>query len=179
MTKAEKLLAFEYTLSRLHDWYKEAYTESSKNDISILKSLKLLFFISAVDANINSQNTLLDNTFNNFVAMPYGHVESDVYDGIKQGLLKFTKIDTRNSLIDDAQSLLELDYKTRQNIDISLEKLKTINFDLIKMSSFELVELSHLWYSWQKNFQKAKKSHSFSYPISIDEIKGEEKIYQF
>ncbi|MFP7657615.1 hypothetical protein [Chryseobacterium proteolyticum] len=75
-----KKLAFEYFLCELMKWDMEArHLEdfNTNNDLSILKSLKLLFFTVAIDAKNN--NPLL-NIFNNFHAMPLGHVELDVYN---------------------------------------------------------------------------------------------------
>jgi len=69
-----KIDAFEYLVYQLQMWH-EKESESNQNDLSVLKVLKLLFFVSAVDTKQDSENTLLDKVFTNFVAMPYGHVE--------------------------------------------------------------------------------------------------------
>jgi hypothetical protein len=67
------------------------------------------------------------------------------------------------------------DIKTK--IDISIETLKQENSNLIKMSPFELVELSHTWYSWIFYFNKAKKNGSFSELIPTEIIKSEQKFF--
>lgn len=172
-----KRLAFEYVLHKLVEWYKIANASSTEtNDISVLKALKLLFFISAVDTTKDSNETLLDDVFQNFVAMPYGHVESEIYSIIKRRGLQGMDIDNYKTVIKDFNPEI-IDSNLRQRIDDSINKLKSINFNLIKYSSFNLVDLSHTWYSWQYFYNIALQSRSKSYPIDNCYIKSEEKIY--
>jgi uncharacterized phage-associated protein len=177
MDRNGKLRAFEYTLLRLTQWYSEI-SPLGDNDISILKSLKLLFFVSAVDTNVDSTETLLDEIFDNFAALPLGHVESDVYAGIKEGGLLYVTIDNRTSRITNLEEIEKLDIRYKKKIDDSVLKLKKLNDNLVMLSSFELVELSHKWYSWKKNILIAKNRGSSSQPIRVQEIKSEDKIYQ-
>lgn len=175
----KKINSFEYTVYQLHNWYKEAYGSTEQNDLSILKVLKLLFFVSAVGVDKNSHNSLIDEVFDNFCAMPYGHVESDVYSIIKNKQLQNVKLNTSESIILNSNLILSsINEIFAEKINKSIKLLKEVNFDLIKLSSFELVELSHRWYSWQKNFNIAKSKGYFSSPIPKEEIKGEIKIYQ-
>lgn len=177
-TDSSKIKAFEYVLFKLIEWHNENNKTANENDISILKALKLLFFVSSVNTMKDSVDTLLDHPFNNFVAMPYGHVESDIYDAIKQGDIKNVDIDKNKTDIKDIESILELSPETKLKIDESIISLKKINNKLIKLSSFELVELSHRWFSWKINYQKALQNKIFSHSISISEIKNEDKFYQ-
>ncbi|KQB38775.1 DUF4065 domain-containing protein [Flavobacterium aquidurense] len=177
MNRNGKLRAFEYTLLRLTQWYSEIYP-SEDNDISVLKSLKLLFFVSAVDTTVDSTGTLLDEVFDNFAALPLGHVESDVYSGIKEGELLNVTIDNRTSKITNLEEIEKLDTRYKKKIDEAVFKLKAINYNLVKLSSFELVELSHKWYSWKKNILIAKSRGVSSQSIRVEEIKSEDKIYQ-
>lgn len=172
-----KVVAFEYVLYQLNNWYKIAYPTSEDNDISILKALKLLFFISAVNSKKDSGETLLDEVFNNFVAMPYGHVESDIYSIIKNKELLTTKIDNSRTSISEEFDPKSLDQNLRNKIDESIERLKSLNFDLIKYSPFDLVELSHAWYSWKYYFAKARRNHTYSESIPNEIIKSEDKIF--
>lgn len=172
-----KIQAFEYVLYKLVAWYKNAYPKSEDNDISVLKALKLLFFISAVDTTKDSSGTLLDDVFNNFVAMPYGHVESDVYSIIKRRRLQQVEINNHKTSISNTFDLDGIEVDLRKRIDMSVNKLQSINFNLIKYSSFNLVDLSHTWYSWQYFYNMALATHCQSHPIQNDYIKSEEKIY--
>ncbi|MCT3949060.1 DUF4065 domain-containing protein [Elizabethkingia anophelis] len=175
----DKKIAFEYFVCQLHAWYKEACGDTKDNDLSILKVLKLLFFVSAVGTDKNSQNSLIDDVFDNFCAMPYGHVESDIYTIAKEKKLSYISIDTTKSKIISLDTILkEIGREVKIKIDKSIKLLKEINFDLIKFSSFELVELSHKWYSWVKNYNKAKSSGYYSFKIPKEDIKSEIKIYQ-
>lgn len=174
-----KIQAFEYVLFKLDEWYKEINPSAKNNDISVLKALKLLFFVSAVGTVKDSKNTLLDSPFNNFVAMPYGHVESDIYAAIKsETQFQNVSINSEDTKLEDIESIINFKFESKRNVDNSIEKLKSINKNLVNLSSFELVELSHRWFSWQKNYQIAKESGRFSSPIETSEIKSEDKIYQ-
>lgn len=172
-----KIQAFEYLVSKFLEWHKESSYQGS-NDLSILKVLKLTFFASAVGTNRDSKNTLLDNVFNNYVAMPYGHVESDIYSFIKSKQLVNLSINNRKTDLANIENIKKLDSSLREQIDNSVELLRSINFDLINLSSFELVDLSHTWYSWQKYYSIAKENNKNSESIPTDVIKGEDKIYQ-
>lgn len=171
-----KVEAFEYVLYQLNNWYKVAYPKSEDNDISVLKALKLLFFISAVDATKDKEHTLIDDVFTNFVAMPYGHVESDVYSIIKRNLLKKIEINNFRTIVKDYNAS-EVNPDIKSKIDNSVLKLQSINFDLIKYSSFDLVDISHAWYSWQYFYNRALSLNIQSHPIDGGYIKAEEKIY--
>ena len=172
----QKKEAFEYFLSTLHQWYKERNPNSTANDLSTLKVLKLLFFTCAAGTKTDSKNTLLDKVFNNFTAMPYGPVESDIYSIIKLKEFSNIKINTAGSeIINQNNDCLDIN---RKLIDEQVLLLKSINPNLINYSPFELVELSHKWYSWKKNYNKAKTANVFSKSIDIQEIKDEIKIFQ-
>lgn len=177
MSQELKIQAFEYLVSKFLEWYNESFSNRN-NDLSILKVLKLTFFTSAVGTNRDSENTLLDNVFNNYVAMPYGHVESDIYTFIKNKNLININIDNRKTDILNIDEINNLDSSLKKQIDHSVTLLKSINSDLIKLSSFELVDLSHTWYSWQKYYSIAKEHDRNSESIPTDVIKSEDKIYQ-
>lgn len=174
-----KIIAFEYFVYQLNNWYKEVYGNVEENDLSTLKVLKLLFFATAVGTNKDSENTLLDCVFDNFYAMPYGHVESDIYNSAKANLIKNIRLEYESSVVLDAKQIIEnISEEIKQKIDNQIIQLKSINFELIKYSSFELVELSHKWYSWVKNYNRAKNDGKYSVNIPIEDIKSEIKIYQ-
>lgn len=177
MTPEQKIPYLEYLTILLLKWHNEI-TGSNSNDLSTLKVLKLLFFVSAVNTTRKSDNSILDKVFNNFVAMPYGHVESDVYSLIKNDEIENVKIDKDSSqIIND--NILHYELLEYSNlIKKSLEDLKEINPNLIKASSFDLVDLSHSWYSWQLYYSKAREENVYSKPIPVIAIKGEEKIYK-
>lgn len=177
MKEQKKIDAFEYLVFKLLEWNKSLNKGNESNDISVLKALKLLFFVSAVGTTKNSQNTLLDDVFDNIVAMPYGHVESDIYFAIKNNKLNRISIDNTKTIIPPNFDIAEINIDLRTKIDTSLEALKSINLNLIKMNAFDLVELSHSWYSWRYFFAKAKKNDTLREFIPSEIIKAEEKFY--
>lgn len=170
-----KTLAFDYFVYQLVNWYKEAYGDGIENDLSTLKVLKLLFFTTAIGAKKDDNDSLLDSTFNSFYALPYGHVEGDIYDDIKQKKTAFTINNYSTTGIYTESSELVNDVKIK--IFDSIVKLKSVNPELIKMSSFDLVELSHSWYSWRYYFNIAKSKGSYREPIPNGVIKSENKYF--
>jgi hypothetical protein len=57
-------------------------------------------------------------------------------------------------------------------------KTNKITDHLITMKPFDLVELSHDWYSWQVTYNRAKKLGKNSEKIDLELIKIEQKIYK-
>ncbi len=175
MEERRKIQAFEYLVYKLLEWYSSC-SERENNDLSILKVLKLLFFSSAINTKKDTRSVLLDNTFDSFYAMPYGHVESDVYNFIKRQELQFytiTKIETQKKKDFD---FFDLNLEVKNEIDKSIKSLKEKNENLILMDSFELVELSHTWFSWKYCYDLARKKGVFSEKIPAEIIKSENKI---
>ena len=151
-----KIDYFEEVLYHLNEWYKEKNPDKQGNDLSILKVMKLLFFMSgAVE-----KNDLFD-TFNKFQAWQYGHVEADIYNYYFQqdGVFVNFKID-RNKL----QNIIP-DYLPNINDDISekieknINKLKEENPDLISYNAFRLVEISHSYHSWDMYYNRLQKRY--------------------
>lgn len=174
----DKKVAFEYLLLKLTNWYKEV-SPSEQNDLSVLKVLKLLFFVSAVKTSKNSEDTLLDKVFNTFFAMPYGHVESEVYSIIKNQNLHNISINNYcSSILNDEIINNTVSNDIKNLIDKSINELKSIDKNFILLSSFDLVDLSHSWYSWQKYYNLAQSEGMSSKSIPVEEIKKEDKMYQ-
>lgn len=169
----KKKIAVNYFIKKLLEWGK--YKEN--NDLSTLKVLKLLFFCSAVDSKKDKNSILLDDVFNNFFAMPYGHVESEVYNFIKRNELVYI-INNKKAEIKEGVYLNfdNLNTEVKSCLDSSIESLKKINSNLINMNSFELVELSHNWFSWKYYYGVARDKNSYSEKIPSDIIKSEQKI---
>jgi len=177
-----KILYFEYTINKLIEWYVELGNEEESNNFSVLKSLKLLFFVSAATAEPNKKSLLLEDVFSEYYALPYGHVESSVYDAIKgkSGVLNYYKINNNKaSKLDEVElSFFDtIDQEVKIEIDNSIQYLKEKNKMLVKMSPFDLVNLSHAWYSWQKYYQLAKDANSLRSKIPYEIIKAEDKIF--
>ncbi|RZK60216.1 MAG: DUF4065 domain-containing protein [Pedobacter sp.] len=183
MQSQEKLLYFEYTIKSLINWYAELGCREEENNFSVLKSLKLLFFVSAANSEPSKKSLLLEDVFDEFFALPYGHVESSVYKEIKNqnGALNYYHINnSKVSLLENADlAVFEgLAPEITNEIDASIGYLKEANKFLVKMSPFDLVNLSHAWYSWQKYYKIAKDSGGLSSKIPFSIIKAEDKLFK-
>ena len=183
MAPNNRLLYFEYTLKKLLEWNSSFTGSEEINDFSILKCLKLLFFVSAAKAAENISSPLLEEVFDNYYAMPYGHVESNIYDVLKKqgGSLTYYCIDNyrtrRMEGKDNFEDFRQLDFNITQDILDSIEIIKYKNPNLVQLSAFELVELSHAWYSWQKYYNLAKANGQASMQIPASIIKSEDKLF--
>lgn len=171
-----KKLAFEYFLCELIKWDMEARSLSDfnkNNDLSILKALKLLFFTVAVDAK--DENSLLENIFDNFHAMPLGHVELDIYNQYTD--LKYFQIDRKSVQLkniswNDVQASfnaenIDLSNFQKSKIKTAISELKSRRFNLILEKAFNLVELSHTWNSWISTFNSSFSKVAYIRPDLI------------
>lgn len=178
-----KKQAFEYVIYKLIEWFKtENNIQSNEtfnlsNDLTKLKIIKLHFFTSAIDSNKNS----LLNLFDNFYAMPFGHVESDLYNSIEQ-LDRYTitksslliKREYLNNLTNTFNDVSEI-YK--QEIDTAIEDLKQENSKIIDLQALDLVDISHNYFSWKCMFNIARANNRYSEFIPSKLIKEETKFF--
>lgn len=169
---------FHYLHYRALQWYCEINNKKNidENDFSILKSMKLLFFV--VSVNCEENQSLLDYPFKDFVAMPYGHVELEVYDSIKKSTNINVTIDNRKTVFhNDYIDFLQIDIDVKSKIDNSIRTLRLLNNSFVNYSAFELVELSHKWDSWNKYFSMAKENGLRIESIPPQVIKEENKLF--
>lgn len=169
-----KIPAFEYMVIKLMEWFNEE-NPGKPNDLTLLKTMKLCFFVTAANSDSHFSFSLIDNVFNRFVAMPYGHVESDLYKHLKKGEIKNVKIYTNSP----AEKIEEptLDPATRTAIDQAVSFLRTKDKSFINHSANDLVVLSHRFFSWKFFFQKARLRGVYSIDIPGSVIKSEAKFY--
>lgn len=173
-----KIKAFEYFITQLIAWYKEENGQETfkHNDLSRLKVLKLHFFVCASRANEKEDGLL--SIFDNFWAMPYGHVESDIYKNL-ESLFCF-EINTQNlNIINDCNKeyFETLDNKIKEEISQSFSTTKLKNKDLINYMAVDLVELSHTWYSWKAMYKLARSFNKYSLKIPNEMIRTEKKLF--
>lgn len=158
---------FTYLVTRLVAWSDEVNPADRHESLTKLKLIKLLFFAAAADKS-SGDNSLLA-VFNNFYAMPYGHVESEIYNRIVQeGINNYSFAVGCDINIDAADKAL---------IDSAINNLKASNKNLIKYTANELVDLSHEWYSWKFTYNLARSLGKYSMKIPVDVIKKERKFY--
>ncbi|WDZ98702.1 hypothetical protein [Mucilaginibacter sp. SJ] len=174
-----KLAAFDYAVYQLTRWYSEQVREWRQgNDLSRLKLTKLLFFTVAVTSSPNDAGLL--TVFDDFAALPYGHVESDIQNHMNESQCYTI---TRDQLsfkegFNNYHGSIQLDENIIHMIDDGINRLKNENPDLINYSAFQLVDLSHKWQSWKTVFSLAKKNGKFSMSIPATMIMNETKIFK-
>lgn len=170
-----KIYAFDYMLSLFEEWYNEENKEQGKGfeNCSKLSMLKLLFLTAAPKEE--EDRDLLD-TFNKFCALPYGPVESDIYNAIQEGELP-SYILTERSITrkEDVTPPYEKgDYLPVKN---AVNALKLKNAGLILLNAFDLVEITHKWDSWKQSINFAKLMDMSSYKMTVESIRGDRNKY--
>lgn len=155
MEVKNKIIYFEEVLYHLYEWYKEKNPEGEDNDLSILKVMKLLFFVSGV---VKSDN--LFEIFDKFQAWQYGHVEADIYNDYfrREGVFENFRID-RNKLEKTNYHYSPNNNDDSKKIKKSIDELKKENPDIISYDAFRLVDISHSYHSWNIYYNKLKKRY--------------------
>lgn len=179
----DKIRYFDYFISRvIYTVYNNGadsftatiYNNIDKCGLNKLKLIKLLFFVSAKEVN---GKYLLDDIFNNFYAMPYGPVESDIYNH----LTELPNYNIGNNAIsfkehaDINYTDSDVNYK---RIDNSVIAVYNLNDKLFSMNTFDLVELSHRADSWRIAFAEAQRQGKNSIKIPNDIIKQTTVYYK-
>lgn len=170
----QKLDLFEEFLAHLLNWYIEVNNSTYsiehrqiRNDLSKLKVFKLHFFATS------THKEALE-IFDSFHALPYGHVETDIYSGLAD-LRHFNLTNTELIPLDDYY----LRIKGKDGIPFEMiNNLRKINPEIINYSAFDLVKLSHKWFSWKHNYSQAIENYSRSKKISPTTIINENKYYK-
>lgn len=134
-----------------------------------LKLLKLLFFVSTIKQNDGED--LLD-VFDNFYAMPYGPVESDIYNDLSEMphfVFEGNVLNVKDEIVDF--SYTEISNNQRNRIDKAIDALETKNSKIFSMPTFDLVELSHKALAWKTIFESALRSGCQSKKMPVELLK--------
>lgn len=141
------------------------------NDFTILKLIKLHFFVIAI--NCEKDDELLK--INEFWAMPYGPVETNVYDRIRRNK-------NFNEFILSNEKLIFLDNKPKIDVQIenkiieSIDLLLEIEPRILFADAGTLVELTHKWNCWKKNYSLARAKNTYSSIIPKEDIINDIKV---
>lgn len=172
-----KKIAFGYMITLFLDWYKEENKTENTQDcysaFSKLSLLKLLFLGAAIKAEEDAD--LLD-IFDNFSALPYGPVESDVYNSIIDDSIPQYTIGDRLIQIKDNDSV-NIEEPLKSRIESSVNALREENPNLINVCAFQLVEITHKWKSWSDAYSFAEFLGQRGYTMKVDEIKNDPNRY--
>lgn len=178
MVRSMKSEIFQHIVFNLKEWYKDyhSFTEqefNKKNDFSILKLIKLQFFVSAVNSENN--NIILNNF--DFFALPYGPVESTTYNDLKQNQIGLFTLKNHSIEYDAGKKLPDISEQLKDEVLISINNLRELEPRLINAEAGELVDLSHKWNSWKKNYALARARNKYSAPMPDPEIQNDIKIF--
>lgn len=169
-----KIFAFDYMLSLFEQWYKEEDKESMNfQNCSKLSVLKLLFLTAALKREKNGD--LLD-VFDNFYALPYGPVESDIYNAIQENKLP-SYIVTERSITKKNHVTLPYKIEDYSSVEKAVNALKEKNKKIILLNAFALVEITHKWESWRQSITFAKLMEMSSYKMTTASIRNDRNKY--
>lgn len=178
-----KILAFEYLVYRLIEWYKEVtpLMENMTSHFSRLSVLKLLFLTAAIkDDTIDDvdKKDLLE-TFNKFCAMQYGPVEIDVYSAIVNDTLSIYRLSNKCIEVksDNHNVFDNLPEETRKSIQTAVNILRSRNANIILYNATQLVNITHKWQSWQNAMWLANISGNRLSPMPTDLIRKDMQYY--
>lgn len=179
----EKIIAFEYIISKLTDWFLDLKgcqdKEVAFREFNKLKLFKLHFFVSTIHTKIDGDDTkdLLD-IFNTFYALPYGPVESFVYnhlDDLQIYSITNGPISQKKEIGNHFDAMVP---STKAYIDSSVELLREKNEKIVTYPAFNLVELSHQWPVWRLLYHRAIKQGKRSNKMPSELIRVSTKIFK-
>ncbi len=146
----EKCDSFEYIIDLLSEQQGIAL-----GTLGVLSLLKILFFV--VGASCNRDEEGLTQVFDNFYAMPYGPVESDIYNAIKQQNGRINKYSIRGgqTVLNSEYEDMSLSEEQKKRLARGVDALLAENPQILSYSPFELVEISHYWNCWYSIYSEA------------------------
>lgn len=143
--------------------------------------MKLFYFYvlfqSQGNQNVQIVEGEADSTLENFnfYALPFGHVESDLYNELKFPTGNVLGVD--GLVVEKEKMIIPKGFITfpiiPSNFDTGQKRLKDINFrknTIIDQKPFQLVDLSHQFGSWSRNFQLAKMNNRRAQLILPEDI---------
>ena len=169
-----KIYAFEYLLTLLLDWSKDLIPAVPEYSYTRLKALKLLFFTAAVK---NEHGGDLLDVFDNFYALPNGPVESDIYNCITADQLTYYTFKDFSFGLKQRYDEKELNEELKSRIKLAVVALRAKNERIVSYKAEQLVDLSHIWMSWQKSISMAKALGKGSYRMSPSDIRSNPQFF--
>lgn len=174
--EVDKIEAFDYMLHLFEEWRDNHETIKGK-PFPKLTAMKLLFLAAAPKKDRGDD--LLD-IFDNFYAMPYGPVESDVYNAMCKDKLpsfsvKYRSIEPREGA--EPYNAKRYNCKLYHRVRNAVNDLREKNEKLVLLNAFELVEITHRWSSWNRAMDFAEFMKQLSAKMSIDSIRDSSKIF--
>lgn len=146
-----KNLLFEYLVFRLDEWKKNIEKRNEKVPaFTKLRLQKILFLVCAW--NVENTNRKLLNIFNQFYALPYGPVEIDIYDAMKNNkIFQHISFNGNECIYCKLESAMFASISSvhRKWIDEALDDFIKNNRKYLTMPVFDLVDITHRWSAWR------------------------------
>lgn len=157
----DKNLLFEYLVFRLDEWKKDIEKRNEKVPaFTKLRLQKILFLVCAW--NVENTNRKLLNIFNQFYALPYGPVEIDIYDAMKNNkIFQHISFNGNECIYSkfEPSVFISISSKSRKWIDEAVDNFIKNDRKYLTMPVFDLVELTHKWTVWQIYISTEKQGH--------------------
>lgn len=171
----DKILVFEYLVYRLDKWKKDIEkTGKIVPSFTKLRLQKILFLVCAW--NVDNKNPKLLDIFNQFYALPYGPVEIDIYEAMKNNQtfqhISFNGNECMYSNIESSM-FTSISSLHRQWINEAVDDFIKNDRRYLTMPVFDLVDITHRWSAWQIAMQYAKLGgHSREKMTSLEIIES-------
>ena len=173
----DKNLVFEYIVYRLDGWKRKIGAKQIPA-FTKLRLQKILFLICAW--NVSKEEPKLLNVFNHFCALPYGPVEMDIYEAMKDTTaFKHLHFEENECVYDAMNNSMfeELSKATKDYVDEAVEHFISDKRDYLTMPVFDLVDITHKWSVWQISMEYAKLQGRNKEGISNESIINSSKYY--
>lgn len=147
----DKNLIFEYLIFRLNEWKLKLEKDNIKVPLfTKLRLQKILFLVCAWKAE--STNRKLLKIFNQFYALPYGPVEMDIYEAMKNRKYFHNICFDGNECIYenlDESMFVGVSKECRSLIDEAVDDFSKDHRQYLTMPVFDLVDITHRWSAWK------------------------------
>lgn len=147
----DKNLVFEYLVFRLNEW--KLKLEKEKIIVPVFTKLrlqKILFLICAWKTE--STNRKLLKIFNQFYALPYGPVEMDIYEAMKNHIaFQYINFDGNECIYNNLEEsmFVSVSKECRNLIDEAVDDFSNDHKQYLTMPVFDLVDITHRWSAWK------------------------------
>lgn len=165
-----KLDCFEYLIDILARKYNK-----NIQDFTTLRLIKLLFLVTGVSTT--NEDAGLTDIFDNFVAMPYGPVESDIYAAIQRDGLKRYSVSASGCYLKKEEPF-HISDESKRSLETAVDYLLEKNPQILSIQPFELVDITHKWSCWRVCYKFALNSGKRSITIPSQMIQNSVKYYQ-
>lgn len=147
----DKNLIFEYLIFRLNEWKLKLEKDNIKVPLfTKLRLQKILFLVCAWKAE--STNRKLLKIFNQFYALPYGPVEMDIYEAMKnRKYFQNICFDGNECIYEnlDESMFVGVSKECRSLIDEAVDDFSKDHRQYLTMPVFDLVDITHRWSAWK------------------------------